>query len=534
MRLLSNSRFTHVQNASKIIWKKMFDDDYLYYFSKNYAGATQNILDDLFIDIEKNSDIYLNKEEVAENNKEKKPDESGTGEGANKVKSIDHNKQPNDNDEIKNEQENNNETNIDGNNKEKIDEKTEEEKEKERVERNKMNKEKINNNQNVDRKKRKILIFKENLIPIPSHITVITTEFCTILYKQLSKQPNIPFNYNQTVLFSKTLYVDVIKKVYTRQAKNLYDPMLNQVARFLAEYTNGLRRLGVITSQAPNKGKKKKKKSPKGKKGMDLVRTIANTENDISIIIPQEMPKISFSLSDIMKILDIIKNSRNNAYQFKKLMIDCLRSFLKVRDLYPLFIETKKFFEMILECSHQDSDIQYNRNVWKAIFQLIKYQAGFCSFLAKNSKLGNLLEDFLAISTKDKDKHLFFSSSNRYHYFAKILEMSNVEAKRISQNITPSRTYTKDSVRSMKRDIEVIVDAFIKKNMHIKLDMGSKKFMKGYQGGPFVSIAKIYHLMNTSSVCSKMLKEFKKSKAYSKVVADFKTMSTGIIKVSKK
>ncbi|KAJ3437145.1 sca1 complex scaffold protein scaa [Anaeramoeba flamelloides] len=521
MRLLTNSRFTHVQNASKIIWKKMFDSDFLFYFSKNYAGATQNILDDLFIDLEKNKNIYLNQDENSEDVDKMEMEKEKEIKIENK----------NDKDKVQGQE------HVKGKGVENDDEKDNENK-KAKIDRQEENNErkseyqKKKKNENLDLKKRKILITKENLIPITSHITLIATEFCTFLYQKLSKQPNIPFNYNQTVLFSKSLFLEILNIIHTKQAKNLYDPMLNQVAKFLAEYTNGLKKLGIITSQLPNKNKNKK--PSKNKKGMDLVRTISNTENEISLITPEKIPKISFSLDDIMKILDITLNARNDSYQFKKLMIDCLRNFLKIRDLYPLFIESKKFFEKILECSHQDSDIQYNKNIWKAIFQLIKYQEGFCSFLAKKEKLGNLLEVFLAISTKDKDKHLFFSSSNRYRYFAKILEMSNVEAKRLSQNKPSARPYTKDPVKSMKKDIEIIVDAFIKKNMHIKLDMGSKKFMKGYQGGTFVSISKIYHLMNTTSVCSKMLKEFKKSKAYSKVVADFKTMSTGIIKASKK
>ncbi|KAJ3436687.1 acyloxyacyl hydrolase [Anaeramoeba flamelloides] len=275
MRLLGNSRLSHVQNASKFIWKKMTSADYIHYFCKNYTGATQNILDDLFIDVNKSSDIYINKDD---DDNQQFSSSGGFGSGGD--------------------------------------------------------------NQN------KFLIEKENLIPIPSHISVLIREFSD---------------------------------------------------NFV-----------VSTGKISKREKNSQAKRSKNNQSETNVQQLSTQQGEINIIGKNEIPKIEFENQFLLDILEIINSVRFDLFEFKTQMFNCIRILTKIRELYPLFTQSKVFFEQIRVCSLEKSDINYNRTVWKTIYQLIKYQAGFCDFLQKNELIPSLLDDMLAFSSKESEKNFAF------------------------------------------------------------------------------------------------------------------------------
>ncbi|KAJ6252180.1 sca1 complex scaffold protein scaa [Anaeramoeba flamelloides] len=421
MRLLGNSRLSHVQNASKFIWKKMTSADYIHYFCKNYTGATQNILDDLFIDVNKSSDIYINKDD---DDNQQFSSSGGFGSGGD--------------------------------------------------------------NQN------KFLIEKENLIPIPSHISVLIREFSDNLYNDILFLNDYKFNYKQTVLFSKKLIVEIISRIKSQNLKNIYSPMLNQISYFLYSYLKSLKNLNCIGKSVVSTGKiSKKRKNSQAKRSKSNqsetnVQQLSTQQGEINIIGKNEIPKIEFENQFLLDILEIINSVR--------------------------------------VCSLEKSDINYNRTVWKTIYQLIKYQAGFCDFLQKNELIPSLLDDMLAFSSKESEKTLHLSSTYRYYYFSKLINLPNQELQNI-ENLQPSsRPYVKDSVKSFKKDVEIIVDAFIKKNLSFKIDRAARRYLTGKMGGPFIKLARIYQIITNSSSLSKILKDFKKLKDSTKVISAYKNM----------
>ncbi|KAJ6234280.1 sca1 complex scaffold protein scaa [Anaeramoeba flamelloides] len=443
LRRLSQSRYSHAQYAAKIIWNKMKELKFINSFGVNYAGASQNILDDLFANLNTKMENY---QEIIDNENE---------EG---------------------------------------------------------NKEEIN-----EEKKKKNLIQKKNLIPAQAKIPELTNDLCSYIYKNLPK--NLEFiDHKRTVLFSENLFREILGKL-SQQTADWYPSMLNNVGYFIRSFVESLTSLGCLvsitslTQQSSKQSKKSKKASKNGNQAKE-----------------DEIPRILLTKQDILAFFEILQKTKKENYEFKSSIITSLRTILKKRDFFPLISDKLDIFNKLQELLFDDENMAFNRNVWRCLFQIFKYHEGFVEFLVNNNCLETMVEFFIGggktHQSKNEKKRSVFGISHGIYYFYKLLDLINVETSNLQSNLPSFRPYSKDSIKSLKKDIEFITDIFVKNNLYIKYHMQFKKFDNSFSGLPYLAVSGTYYLISSSPHCSKILKDFKKTKVYYQAIQKIKTIYT--------
>ncbi|KAJ3431131.1 sca1 complex scaffold protein scaa [Anaeramoeba flamelloides] len=537
LRKLSKSPFSHSQNATKLIWDQLLKPKFFRIFMKQYSNTTNYIIEDLFKDFEKPIGIYFNKEEdndeednddedddylrikekeIRESNGKKlekeKGKEKGKGKGGKKGKG----KQTEDK-KGKKKDKGQGKKKEKGKEKEKGNIENTKDKEKDKAKDNKVSK--ISNNKKFSKKKKlKIYIKKENLIPLPSFSTFICVSSLSMFYKKYPQNRTLIY-FKETSLFAKKLFDQIILRL--EQGKSdLYPPLLKYVSYYLAQYVRCLRKLKAIGSSESDTIHQKRRSRSRSQN-----KTMSEMFNQV-----QSVTKSPFELKDVMQIINLINYYKSN-YEFKISMIDTLRNLIKVHDLFKTITRDTRFIQKIRELLSDETNHQFNRNCWRSFYQLIKYQEGFIVWLNKKEFLKSFIDLMLGgrlvtkTHLKTSERKYSITVSNGLHYLSKILNMAVIEKQRIKLLKPKARPYVRDYLKSMKKDTDVMVDALI--IHHRKLRFQYRKYAENFSGKPYIEIVKLYNLIRTLPGCKKLNNEMSRSKNPHEGLEEVKVIMSG-------
>ncbi|KAJ5073277.1 sca1 complex scaffold protein scaa [Anaeramoeba ignava] len=436
LRNLGGSKFLHSQMHSRFMWNLMRQEKHLDFFATNYGGAVQNITDDLFVKVsEKRAE---KKVQIAVNNEN--IEHEITDQEVEKKKQVEiHAKKQN---------------------------------------------------------QKQVEITKENIIPQPPYIAVLSAGFGKFIYENITVNQQL-ISVKQVVLFSESLYHEITSKIdsYLSSKQLNVSTGINCVGFFLSSMLKCLINLNLITTEDGEKTQKiSKKKSGKG-------------DNKEMI---QDSLKID--LKQFQLIQSFLRKSSERDYQFKSHIMDCLRSLMKNHEVFKLVSQDLQFVTVLQDLCFDESNFAFNRNCWKTFYQMIYYHFGFCQFLIEKENLPTFLTKALGKKSTEQSRSMVLPNS--LFYLSKLLLMNTIEKQRLKKGKQPARSYMKDAVRSLKKDVELISEMFIKKHFFVRLHILYTKFVENNAGAEYISIAKIYHTIGTQSILSKLLREAKKSQNY--------------------
>eukprot|EP00003_Mantamonas_plastica_P025798 TRINITY_DN5137_c0_g1_i1.p1 TRINITY_DN5137_c0_g1~~TRINITY_DN5137_c0_g1_i1.p1 ORF type:complete len:1062 (+),score=341.53 TRINITY_DN5137_c0_g1_i1:875-4060(+) len=220
------------------------------------------------------------------------------------------------------------------------------------------------------------------------------------------------------------------------------------------------------------------------------------------------------SYSDIRNILTVIKGMPDKGYAIKRFCLGAVRHLLKVSSVFDLVQMEPEFYTQISSFCREGRTFQsmhFNREAWRLFFQIIRYHSGTINYMQKSNQLAPFLDTIGGGSGA-------FGTMNGLHYLAKLLDMPDVEKKRISNGKKPSRSDS--DMRGYENDVKSLVNFLVSNSQFIKIHMIYKRYFPAISLGKrpdypgFHKVAEIYNIINESAGCSRLLRDAYKNGEY--------------------
>ncbi|KAJ5080276.1 sca1 complex scaffold protein scaa [Anaeramoeba ignava] len=496
LRRLGSSKLHHVQEASNKLWIAMRNPRFFVFFAENYATATHVLFEDLF----SHSKMEFVQKSMAS---PKRTESLNTAISCEKysfvrkhrTKRLEHVKFTS--------------------NRKKRQEK---------------------NNQEVSK-----LIFKKDVkFELPPHISSLVVDLCCHIYRFLiTNEVNSTFKH--IAITRETFLIELLMRIHIG-TQHFYSPGMKNLAKLLLSFVRFLsNNQNLQASNTHYQSNNDFSYSQPQTSVMSQISPLQKSHSSFSMmqIGPQKLQKkqkienepeiksknpknnhlstINITSEDIGRLLLIIENSPSNEYEFKADILDVIRFLIREKTIMKLIYKNEEFLKKIKEfCSNEESLI-FAKHSWKLFYQMIYYNDIFCSYLISKNKIKPFL--LMGISFKPKK-----GSKTKYPAYlpysikciTKLLSMDDCLSRKLAENpeMKLPRSNLRDPQKSLKKDVELFVDFFIKSKMFIHFHFLFLKLKESQPGVVFSHFAQFMLLVFSSPHCVKLIKEVKKDGYY--------------------
>ncbi|KAM9963038.1 hypothetical protein ACTFIW_006259 [Dictyostelium discoideum] len=232
---------------------------------------------------------------------------------------------------------------------------------------------------------------------------------------------------------------------------------------------------------------------------------------------------VAISPTLLFEILGFLQNSSldNNRYCsiIKTNMLIALRQLLKQSEIFDsIKKEVNLYNKFLIPACRDGKNVEFNRNVWRLFFQMIRFHHGHIEYLEK-SKYLNALMDIISLNAGN------VVLTNALHYLSKLFSLVSYETRKNA--LRAPGTLSIDTKYSEK-DVKSLLNFFVERSCFIKFHMIYKKLTENTEGihidqRLLINITTFYRIISFLPSCQKLLKDTLKNPEY----------KTGIIQVSK-
>ncbi|KAJ6228455.1 sca1 complex scaffold protein scaa [Anaeramoeba flamelloides] len=374
-----------------------------------------------------------------------------------------------------------------------------------------------------------LAMINKNIITTPPFIVLASLEYFTWLLQQLAKNRSI-IDLETSLIFTKTFF----KKYLSKLEQNIKKADVNLACygRFFEEYVKCLFELNLITVSKFSTKLSNRKNSPysphntvgvrnkrkrsgsltlkmfKGSNSGSNLNHMGNFNRRASVLSQLRVStKINFEIEpeEIYQFFDLIKQAPEKEYEFKVRILNSIKYFLLNHSIYLFIYNDGRLFEQIKQFCFDSSDINFNRTAWDLFFKLVEYHSETVSYLIEAEQLKYFLtpsNDIIVIP-------------NQLYCLNKIFCLPELEQNRnLEKQKTFRRYYEKEPLKSLRKDRRNVLNCFIKKLCFSRLHIIFKMFEKNKKGKAFVELSKIYFTIIQNNTCNKLYQEFKKTEEY--------------------
>ncbi|KAK5582945.1 hypothetical protein RB653_004534 [Dictyostelium firmibasis] len=333
-------------------------------------------------------------------------------------------------------------------------------------------------------------------IPSISLISELTFNFCTSVLENINSAP-IPkpiykFILNDSIFFQ--LYNSIVKCKNFTQSTEVTSRLFASLCRVLSKF-NLLKNSDSIKSG----GKVDPKK-----------------QNDVET-------GVAISPTLLFEILGFLQNPSfdNNRYgsNIKTNMLIALRQLLKQSEIFDsIKKESILYNKFLIPACRDGKNVEFNRNVWRLFFQMIRFHHGHIEYLEK-SKYLNALMDIISLNAGN------VVLTNALHYLCKLFSLVSYETRK---NALRAPGTSAIDTKYSEKDVKSLLNFFVERSCFIKFHMIYKKLTENTVGilidqRLLINITTFYRIISFLPSCQKLLKDTLKNPEY----------KTGIIQVSK-
>jgi len=292
-------------------------------------------------------------------------------------------------------------------------------------------------------------------------------------------------------------------------------------AMFLAKFAKFVVCNSMITGKDANK-----KSSSGGKQILSMFGRNKKKDNSAEANSNEYTgPKLEITIADISQMMDFVcsENTKNRrAYRPRMFMLEALRHLMKCPSVFEMVTVDKSFLTRIYEICEDGMDMDFNRNAWRFLYQIIKFHPNTIETIIKCNCMANFLE---LIGMKIGRSSTV--TTNSIHYFNKIFNLPEntlvdhtAEAedmdneKRVSVTKRGFNVPSSSVVEKYANSVKALSDQIIQRQLYNNFHLVYTKLIINYQGWPFQSMVELYRTLNTHSSCAKIAQIFKKQPEY--------------------